>query len=106
MKIQGGFKVLTQKPAALAIWFLIAAELSHLAAEVETFVGMQMHSSKHHHDLPNAVTTHFEDNVKKLKEVFKENNPFKEMELLTILSQKLSCKTRLKIQFSQVIKMA
>lgn len=97
---------MTQKPAALAIWFLIAAELSHLAAEVETFVGMQMHSSKHHHDLPNAVATHFEDNVKKLKEVFKENNPFKEMELLTILSQKLSCKTRLKIQFSQVIKMA
>ena len=106
MKIQGGFKVLTQKPAALAIWFLIAAELNHLAAEVETFVGMQMHSSKHHHDLPNAVTTRFDDNVKKLKEVFKENNPFKEMELLTILSQKLSCKTRLKIQFSQVIKMA
>lgn len=97
---------MTQKPAALAIWFLIAVELSRLAAEVETFVGMQMHSSKHHHDLPNAVTTRFDDNVKKLKEVFKENNPFKEMELLTILSQKLSCKTRLKIQFSQVIKMA
>ena len=106
MKFQGGFKVLTLKPAALAIWFLIAAELSRLAAEVETFVGMQMHSSKHHHDLSNAVTARFDDNVKKLKEVFKENNPFKEMELLTILSQKLSCKTRLKIQFSQVIKMA
>ena len=67
---------------------------------------MQMHSSKHHHDLSNAVTTRFDDNVKKLKGVFKENNPFKEMELLTILSQKLSCKTRLKIQFSQVITMA
>lgn len=84
---------MTQKPAALAIWFLIAAELSRLAAEVETFVGMQMHSSKHHHDLSTAVTTRFDENVKKLKR-FKENNPFKEMELLTILSQKLSCKTR------------
>lgn len=91
---------MTQKPAALAIWFLIAAELSRLAAKVKTVIGMQMHNSKHHHDLSNAVTTCFGDNVNKLKEVFKENNPFKEMELLTILSQKLSCKTRLKIQFS------
>ena len=60
---------MTQKPAALVIWFLIAAELSRLAAEVETFVGMQMHSSKHHHDLSTAVTTRFDENVKKLKEV-------------------------------------
>lgn len=41
MTIQGGFKVLTQKPAPMAIWFLIAPELSRLAAELETLVGMQ-----------------------------------------------------------------
>lgn len=41
----------------------------------------------HHHDLSTTVTTRFDENIKKLKEVFKENNPFKEMELFNIITK-------------------
>ena len=89
MKIQEGLKGLTQQPAALARWFLIAPELSRLAAEAEALVGIQTHSSTHHHDLSTAVIVHFDENVKKLKEVFKANNPFanEETELVNIITK-------------------
>ena len=89
MKIQGGLKGLTQQPAAMARWFLIAPELSRLAAEAEALVGMQAHSSTHHHDLSTAVITRFDENAKKLKEVFKGNDPFanEETELVNIITK-------------------
>ena len=76
MKIRGGLKGLTQQPAAMARWFLIAPELSRLATQAEAIVGLQTHSLTHHHDLSEAVITHYKENVKELKEVFKENDPF------------------------------
>ena len=89
MKIQGGLKSVTQQPAALARWFLIAPELSRLAAEAETLVGIQTHSSTHHHDLSTAVISRFDENVKKLKEEFKANNPFagEDSELVNIITK-------------------
>lgn len=89
MKIHGDLKGLTQQPAALARWFLIAPELSRLAAEAETLVGIQTHSSRHHHDLSTAVIYRFDENVKKLKEVFKANNPFagEDSELVNIITK-------------------
>lgn len=89
MKIQGGLKGLTQQPAAMARWFLIAPELSRLAGEAEALVGIQTHSSMHHHDLSKAVINRFNENVKKLKEVFKENDPFsnEETELVNIITK-------------------
>ena len=40
MKITGGLKGLTQQPAAMTRWFLIAPKLSRLAAQAETTVGV------------------------------------------------------------------
>ena len=54
MKVRGRLKGLTQQPAAMARWFLIAPELSCLAAEAEAMLGVQAHSLTHHHDLSNA----------------------------------------------------
>ena len=89
MKIRGGLKGLTQQPAALARWFLIAPELSRLAVEAEAMFGLQTHNSTHHHDLSEAVITRYEENTRKLKEVFKANDPFviEENELLNIITK-------------------
>ena len=38
MKIRGGLKGLTQQPAAMARWFLVAPELSRLATRAEHMV--------------------------------------------------------------------
>ena len=70
MKIRGGLKGLTQQPAAMARWLLVAPESSRLATEAETIVGLQMHSLMHHHDLSEAVINRYEENVKKLIEVY------------------------------------
>ena len=45
MKIRGGLKGLTQQPAAMARWFLVAPELSGLATQAEHMVGYK----KPHH---------------------------------------------------------
>ena len=89
MKVRGCLKGLTQQPAAMARWFLIAPELSRLAAEAEAMLGVQAHSLSHHHDLSNAVINRYEENVKKLKDVFKANDPFvmEESELLNIITK-------------------
>lgn len=89
MKFRGGLKGLTQQPAAMAIWFLIAPELSRLSAEAEAMVGIKTHNLTHHHDLSEAVIIRYEENVKKLKEVFKANDPLdnEETELLNIITK-------------------
>ena len=38
MKIQAGLKGLTQQPAAMAMWFLIAPKLSRLAGKAEAWL--------------------------------------------------------------------
>lgn len=54
----------------------IAPELSRLATEAEAIVWLQTQSFTHHHDLSEAVITGYEENVKKLEDVFKANDPF------------------------------
>ncbi len=76
MKIRGGLKGLTQQPAAMARWFLVAPELSRLAAQVEDMLGVQRASSSHHHDLSDTVINRYNENVEKLKDVLKANDPF------------------------------
>ena len=89
MKIFGGIRGLTQKPAAMARWFLIAHELSRLANEAEAMAGNTKQRSTHHHDLSTASLERYEQNVKKLKDVMKMNDPFliPEDELVNIITR-------------------
>ena len=89
MKIRGGLKGLTQQPAAMARWFLVAPELSRLATQVEHMVGVQRASSSHHHDLSDAITNRYNDNVQKLKDVLKVSDPFatEERHLVNIITK-------------------
>ena len=58
----------TQQPAAmLARWFLVAPELSRLAAQAEDMVGLQRASSSRDQDLSDALTKRYNENVQKLK---------------------------------------
>lgn len=59
------------------------------ATEAEAIVGLQMHSLMHLHDLLEAVITHYQENVKKLEDVFKANDPFvnEENELINIITE-------------------
>ena len=87
MKIRGGLKGLTQQPAAMARWFLVAPELSRLATQAEHMVGEQRASS-HHHDLSGVITNCYE-NVQKLKDVLKVSDPFasEERHLVNIVTK-------------------
>ena len=55
----------------------------------EAIVGLQAHSLTHHLDLSEAIITRYEENVKKLKEVFKANDPFinEEHELINMITK-------------------
>ena len=88
MKIRGGLKGLTQQPAAMARWFLVAPELSRLATQAEHMVGEQRASSSHHHDLSGVITNCYE-NVQKLKDVLKVSDPFasEERHLVNIVTK-------------------
>ena len=66
----------TQQPAAMARWFLMAPELSRLAAQAEDMVGLQRPSSSHHRDLSDVLTKRYNENVQKLKDVLKVSDPF------------------------------
>ena len=55
---------------------MIALELSRLAAETEHPVGKATEKVKHHHDMSDAMTLHFQQNVGKVKEILKVHNPF------------------------------
>ena len=89
MKIRGGLKGLTQQPAAMARWFLVAPELSRLATQAEHMVGVQRASSSHHHDLSDAITNRYNENVQKLKDVLKVSDPFvtEERHLVNIITK-------------------
>ena len=53
----------------MARWFLVAPDLSRLAAQAEDMVGLQRASSSHHHDLSDVPTICYNENVQKLKDV-------------------------------------
>ena len=61
---------MTQNLGTMGRWVLIAPEFSHLVTEAEALVGLQTHSFTHHRDLSEAVVTCYEENARKLKEVF------------------------------------
>ena len=78
----------TQQPAAMARWFLMAPELSRLAAHVEKMVGLQRASSSHHHDLSDVLTKRCNENAQKLKDVLKVSDPFAtECHLVNIITK-------------------
>ena len=60
----------------MARWFLVAPELSRLAAQAEDMVRLQRASSSHHHDLSNVLTKRYNENVQKLKDVLEVSDPF------------------------------
>ena len=76
MKIQGGLKGLTQQPAAMARWFLIASELSRLSNEAETFAGIVSTKQTRHHCASPSVLQRYEQNVNKLRDILMGNDPF------------------------------
>ena len=76
MKVCGGLKGITQQPAAMARWFLIAPELSCLASEAQKLAGSTKQLSVHHHDVSDTVILTYEQNVTKLEAILQLNNPF------------------------------
>ena len=51
----------------LARWFLVAPELSRLAAQAEDMVGLQRASSPRYQYLSDALTKRYNENAQKLK---------------------------------------
>ena len=88
-KVSGGLKGLTQQPSPMARCFFIAHELSRLASETEGLTGASHKSRTHHHDLSQSILDRFEQNVSKLKEVLKRNDPFlvTENELVNVITK-------------------
>ena len=64
-------------------------ELSRLATQAEHMVGVQRASSSHHHDLSDAITNRYNENVQKLKDVLKVSEPFatEERHLVNIITK-------------------
>ena len=78
----------TQQPAAKARCFLVAPELSRLAAQADDTVGLQRASSSHHHDLSDVLTKRDNENVQKFKDVLKVSDPFAmESHLVNIITK-------------------
>ena len=68
---------------------LIAPELSRLGNEAEHLVGKVSQRSVSHHDLSDAKLKRYEENVGKLREVLKVNDPFiiEDDELINIVTR-------------------
>ena len=77
MKIMGGLRGLTYRPAALTRFFLVAPELARLSGEADAMVGFTKRPAQHHHQLSEAVTRRQERMIKKLRSILEESNPFK-----------------------------
>ena len=72
----------------MARWFLVAPELSRLAAQAEDMVRLQRASSSHHRDLSDVLTKRYNENVQKLKDVLKVSDPFAtESHLVNIITK-------------------
>ena len=72
----------------MARCFLVAPELSRLAAQADDTVGLQRASSSHHHDLSDVLTKRDNENVQKFKDVLKVSDPFAmESHLVNIITK-------------------
>ena len=78
MKVTGGLVGITQNASARERFFLIAPDLSRLAEEARKMAGSPTAAWKEHHDLSMAVSTRQEENIAKLKNVFRSSmNPIR-----------------------------
>ena len=77
MKVMGGIRGITQKPAALSRFFLIAPELARLSQEAEAAAGYSEEGRTKHHDLTPAAVHNQEQRIAKLKQYISDNNPLK-----------------------------
>jgi len=76
MKVTGGLVGITQNASARERFFLTAPELSRLAEGAHKMAGSPTAARKEHHDLSMAVSTRQEENIAKLKDVFRSSmNP-------------------------------
>ena len=72
----------------MARWFLVAPELSGLAAQAEDMVELQRASSSHRHDLSDVLAKCYNENIQKLKDVLKVSDPFAtENQLVNIITK-------------------
>jgi len=85
MKVKGGLSGITQKPAALLRFFLIAPELSRLSEEVMQMAGISSSQRTKHHEHSQAITERscivelcHQRNIQKMKSVMVECNPFQQ----------------------------
>jgi hypothetical protein len=76
LKVLGGLKGITHKPAALQRFFLIAPELQRLSSEAEDMAGFSPEKRTTHHEMSNRIQHRQELKVKKLKAILAELNPF------------------------------
>lgn len=76
MKATGGLLGINQNASAQGRFFLTGLELSRLAEEALKMAGSPAAARKGHHDLSMAVWTRQEENIVKLKNVFRSSmNP-------------------------------
>ena len=75
MKVMGGIRGITQKPAALTRFFLIAPELARLSKEAEDLAVVTEEGRNKHHDLTPAAVHRQEQRISKLKIYMRDNNP-------------------------------
>ena len=72
----------------MARCFLVAPELSRLAAKADDTVGLQRVSSSHNYDLRDVLTKRDNENVQKLKDELKVSDPFAmESHLVNIITK-------------------
>ena len=78
MKVTGGLVGITQNASARERFFLTAPELSRLAEEAHKMAGSPTAARKEHRDLSTAVSIRQEENIAKLKNVFRSSmNPIR-----------------------------
>jgi len=78
MKVTGGLVGITQNASARERFFLTAPELSRLAEEAHKTAGSPTAARKEHRDLSTAVSIRQEENIAKLKNVFRSSmNPIR-----------------------------
>ena len=76
-KGDGGISGITTNPETLLRYCLSGPELIRLAQETEEMLGITAPMKKVHHDMCDTKVQRQEKNIKKLKDVISNNNPFK-----------------------------
>ena len=76
MKVKGGLSGITQKPATLTQFFLVAPELTHLVEEIDYLGSLKAPKRTKHHELtPSRCSRQYLD-VEKLHNVMSDCDPF------------------------------